>query len=117
MLDGTGILDDSSFLGSLDPTLAAPFQDGFADALQLVFWIAAGMTVLGLVMLSLLPEVPLRTKSAMEEREDDARAAEALAAKDAAASGPAAPAGTTTPAVPEGVSAAAGADQARTGQA
>ena len=83
MLDGTGVLDDSSFLATLDPALAVPFQAGFADAVQLVFWIAAAITVLGLVVVSLLPEVPLRTKSAMEEREDalaeEVRAEEALA--------------------------------------
>ena len=84
-----------------------------------MFWIAAGVTVVGLVILSLLPEVPLRTKSALEEREDDARAADAKAAeasKDAAAAGPAAPAGTTDPAVPGGASAPAGAEQVRSGQ-
>jgi EmrB/QacA subfamily drug resistance transporter len=74
-IDGTGVLDDSSFLGSLDPVLAAPFQAGFAEALQLVFWIAAGIAVIGLVVLSLLPEVPLRHKSALDEREDAADAA------------------------------------------
>jgi EmrB/QacA subfamily drug resistance transporter len=87
VIDGTGVLDDSSFLSALDPALAVPFQAGFADAIQLVFWIAAGITVLGLVVVSLLPEVPLRTKSAMEERED-ARAADALAAGRAAAQAP-----------------------------
>jgi hypothetical protein len=86
-IDGTGVLDDSSFLSALDPALAVPFQAGFADAIQLVFWIAAGITVLGLVVVSLLPEVPLRTKSALEERED-ARAADALAADEAAAQAP-----------------------------
>ena len=84
VIDGTGVLDDSSFLSTLDPVLAAPFQTGFADAVQLVFWIAAGITLLGLVVVSLLPEVPLRTKSALEERED-ARAAEARAAETGAA--------------------------------
>jgi EmrB/QacA subfamily drug resistance transporter len=74
-IDGTGVLDDSSFLASLDPVLAAPFQAGFAEALQLVFWIAAGIAVVGLVVLSLLPEVPLRHKSALDEREDAADAA------------------------------------------
>jgi EmrB/QacA subfamily drug resistance transporter len=74
-IDGTGVLDDSSFLASLDPVLAAPFQAGFAEALQLVFWIAAGIAVIGLVVLSLLPEVPLRHKSALDEREDAADAA------------------------------------------
>ncbi len=70
VLDGTGVLSDSSFLSALDPALAAPFQAGFADAMQLVFWIAAGITVLGLAVVSLLPELPLRQKSALEERED-----------------------------------------------
>lgn len=84
VIDGTGVLDDSSFLSALDPVLAAPFQAGFADAMQLVFWIAAAITVIGLVVVSLLPEVPLRQKSAMEERED-AVAAEAAEAARASA--------------------------------
>ena len=88
VLDGTGVLSDSSFISGLDPALAAPFQAGFADAVQLVFWIAAGITVAGLIVISMLPELPLRTKSAMEEREDDAAehaAAEGAAAENAAA--------------------------------
>jgi EmrB/QacA subfamily drug resistance transporter len=84
LIDGTGVLDDSSFLSLLDPVLAAPFQAGFAEALQLVFWIAAGISVVGLVVLSLLPEVPLRQKSALEERED-ARAADQARADEARA--------------------------------
>jgi len=72
VIDGSGVLEDSSFLSALDPVLAAPFRSGFADAMQLVFWIAAGITVLGLLVVSRLPEVPLRQKSAMEEREDAA---------------------------------------------
>ena len=82
VLDGTGVLSDSSFISRLDPALAAPFQAGFADAVQLVFWIAAAITVVGLVVISMLPEVPLRTRSALEERED--AAAEESAAATAA---------------------------------
>ncbi len=86
VIDGTGVLDDSSFLSSLDPVLAAPFQAGFADAMQLVFWIAAGITVIGLLVISLLPEIPLRHKSAMEEREDAVAAAAAQAGEESTAS-------------------------------
>lgn len=87
ILDGTGVLSDSSFISALDPRLAAPFQAGFADAMQTVFWVAAAVTLLGLVVVSLLPELPLREKSAMDEREDAIeaeRAAEAEAAANAA---------------------------------
>ena len=70
VLDGTGVLSDSLFLSVLDPRLAAPFQAGFAEAMQTVFWVAAAVTLLGLVVVSMLPEVPLRERSAMDERED-----------------------------------------------
>ncbi|WP_336924067.1 MDR family MFS transporter [Aquipuribacter sp. SD81] len=71
---GTGVLDDSSFISALDPALAAPFQAGFADAMQLLCWVAAAVTVVALVVVSLMPEVPLRQQSALEEREAAARA-------------------------------------------
>ncbi|MFC5381371.1 DHA2 family efflux MFS transporter permease subunit [Aquipuribacter nitratireducens] len=106
---GTGVLDDSSFLGRLDPVLAFPFQAGFADAMQLLFWVGAAITVVGVVVVSLLPEEPLRTQSALEERE------QALAAERAAlaAATPVAP--VASPDAAEGPDGRLGDDPARPG--
>ncbi len=67
---GTGVLDDSSFLAALDPRLAVPFQAGFTDAVQTLFWAAAAVMTIGCVLVLFLPELPLRERSALDERED-----------------------------------------------
>ncbi|QHT57722.1 MFS transporter [Cellulomonas sp. H30R-01] len=61
-------LDDSSFIGSLDPRLAQPFLEGFAQSVDLVLLIAACIMVVGVVLTILLPELPLRTVSGIEGR-------------------------------------------------
>ncbi|MEV5872932.1 DHA2 family efflux MFS transporter permease subunit [Streptomyces sp. NPDC052101] len=81
---GSGVLDDSSFIQRLDPRLAQPFKAGFTDSMQLVFLIAAAVTVLAFLVAVWTKEVPLRQVSGLE-----ARAAEE--------NGDPAPATTTTP--------------------
>jgi EmrB/QacA subfamily drug resistance transporter len=61
-----GVLQDSSFLQHIDPRLAQPFLVGFSDAMNLVFLIAAGVMVLGFVLLLFLEEIPLRNQSGIE---------------------------------------------------
>lgn len=83
--DSGGLLDqvmqDSSFLIGLDPVLAQPFLEGFADAMQIVF-IAGGVVMLvAFIATLLLPELPLGTRSAYAQR-SEARRAEAPAAKE-----------------------------------
>jgi MFS family permease len=68
-------LQDTSFIQKLDPVLAAPFKTGFADAMDLVFLVAAVVVAVGLVIIWRLPELPLRMESG-----DAARAAERRAA-------------------------------------
>jgi EmrB/QacA subfamily drug resistance transporter len=72
-------LDDSSFIGKLDPQLARPILTGFADSLDLVFMIGAIVVALGFLIVLFLPEEPLRLQSGLEARQ----AQEAKDAKDA----------------------------------
>jgi EmrB/QacA subfamily drug resistance transporter len=75
------VVSDSSFLKHLDPVLAAPFKQGFADSMHLVFLIVAGVAVLGFLLMLSIKEVPLRRMSG----------AQARAAEEAAVSAPKAP--------------------------
>jgi EmrB/QacA subfamily drug resistance transporter len=66
-------LNDSSFLTQLAPPLAHPFKVGFSDAMDTAFLIAALIMLVGLVVISFLPELPLRTGSAAQERAAEER--------------------------------------------
>ncbi|WP_443071126.1 MDR family MFS transporter [Streptomyces sp. NBC_01476] len=83
------VLSDSSFIKKLDPALAAPFKQGFADSMHLVFIIVAGVAALCFLLMLTIREVPLRKLSGAQAR----AAAEAAEADTAAASagGPAVP--------------------------
>jgi EmrB/QacA subfamily drug resistance transporter len=65
---GSGVLSDSSFIQHLDPRLAAPFKEGFSEAMQLVFLIAAFVMLVAFVLVFFIKEVPLRTMSGLEAR-------------------------------------------------
>jgi EmrB/QacA subfamily drug resistance transporter len=71
-----GLAQDSSFVQRLDPRLARPFLDGFANSLHPVFLTAAIVVAVGFGVLLFLKEVPLRLQSGIEARmaEDDAGA-------------------------------------------
>ena len=56
--------DDSSFIEELPPVFAHPFKVGFAESMDLVFMLAAGVGVLAFLILLLLPAVELRATSA-----------------------------------------------------
>lgn len=58
------IQEDSSFIETLPPAFAHPFQVGFAESMDLVFLMAAGVGVLAFLILLLLPPVELRATSA-----------------------------------------------------
>ena len=70
-----GALDDSSFLNHLDPRLAAPFLEGFAGSISLVFLVATAVMVVGLVIVLFLPEEPLRDLSGLQARAQEAEQA------------------------------------------
>lgn len=84
-------LDDSSFINALDPRLAAPFLEGFAQSTSLVLLIAAGIIAISFVLSFFLPEIPLRLVSGIQSRID--------AANRSAAEPPLSAAGTTAAAV------------------
>ena len=58
------VQDDSSFIEHLHPVIAHPFKVGFAESMDLVFLLAAGVGVLAFLILLLLPAVELRATSA-----------------------------------------------------
>jgi EmrB/QacA subfamily drug resistance transporter len=65
---GGDVLSDSSFIQHLDPRLAEPFKQGFADSMHVVFLIAAGVILLAFLMVLWTKEVPLRKLSGLEAR-------------------------------------------------
>ncbi|WP_406102758.1 DHA2 family efflux MFS transporter permease subunit [Streptomyces sp. NBC_01003] len=78
------VLSDSSFIQHLDPRLAEPFKQGFADSMHVVFLIAAGVIAVAFLMVLWTKEVPLRKMSGLEAR----AAEEGSTASDAAAETP-----------------------------
>ena len=74
-LGGGGNLNDTSFLKSLDPTLAHPYLVGFSNAMDLVFVVGAGVLVIAFVLSLFMKEVPLRTISGAQARRADEAAA------------------------------------------
>ncbi|UGT52964.1 MDR family MFS transporter [Nocardia asteroides] len=67
------VLSDSSIIQQLDPTLAEPFQVGFADAMSTVFLAATGVALLALILVLFWKEVPLRMQGGIQaagRRED-----------------------------------------------
>lgn len=65
---GSGVLQDSSFLNTLDPALAKPFLVGFSDAMSTTFLLGAIIMVVGFLIMLMLPQVELRQGSAHSER-------------------------------------------------
>jgi EmrB/QacA subfamily drug resistance transporter len=58
------VQDDSSVIDRMDPVIAHPFKVGFAESMDTVFVLAAGVGVLAFLILLLLPAVELRATSA-----------------------------------------------------
>ncbi|MCM6773591.1 MFS transporter [Nocardia sp. CDC159] len=54
------VLDDSSVIQELDPTLAAPVKTGFTDAMSTVYLAAAGLAFVALLLVLCWREIPLR---------------------------------------------------------
>ncbi|WP_089107676.1 MDR family MFS transporter [Streptomyces hyaluromycini] len=65
---GPNVLSDSSFIQRLDPRLAEPFQQGFADSMHVVFLITAGVFAVAFLLVLWTREVPLRKVSGIEAR-------------------------------------------------
>jgi len=78
-------IDNSSFISALDPRLAQPFLDGFSQSVDQVLLIAAVILLAGIVLTVLLPELPLRTMSGIQGRQQEDQAADEALATQAAA--------------------------------
>jgi len=76
----TGALDDTSFLSRLDPRLARPFLEGFADSISLVFVCASAVLLIAAIVVWFLPEEQLRDVSGIQARQQDADEKAAAAA-------------------------------------
>jgi EmrB/QacA subfamily drug resistance transporter len=64
----TGSLDgNTAFLTGADPSLTAPFLDGFANATVTVFWVSAIVVLIAFVLSFFLKAQPLRERSALQE--------------------------------------------------
>ncbi|WP_231635298.1 MDR family MFS transporter [Luteipulveratus halotolerans] len=73
----SGVLDDSSVISQMDPRIGHPFKVGFAESMDLVFLCAAGVMVVGFLVLLLMPHVELRNQSASQAaRAESASAAD-----------------------------------------
>ncbi|WP_424183966.1 MDR family MFS transporter [Actinokineospora sp. G85] len=69
---GTGIdLDNTEFLGTLDPVLARPVLSGFASALDTVFLVGGVVVLVAFALVWFLKEVPLSMKSGIERAADE----------------------------------------------
>ncbi|MCZ2821868.1 MDR family MFS transporter [Modestobacter sp. VKM Ac-2977] len=66
-------LSDTSFIQELPSAVALPFKAGFADSIDLVFLIAAGVVALGFFVLLFLPQLELRTQSGIQAQQAGAR--------------------------------------------
>ncbi len=77
------VMSNSSFLQDIDSRLARPFLVGFSNSMDLVFLLAAGITVVAFILFLFTKEVPLRMQSGIAARE-----AEESGAPAAPAAGP-----------------------------
>ncbi len=85
------VVQDSSVLQRMDSRLAEPFLVGFADSMDLVFLVAAGVVAVGFVLIWFMRELPLRTVSGIQARDAESAAsasAEAAALNTAASTPP-----------------------------
>ncbi len=99
---GGGALSDTSFLDRLSDVVAHPFKVGFSDGIQVVFLMALGVMLLGLLVVFFLPEIPLSLRSAQQQRADDALAAEhSMGVPGEVGAGPVPDAGRNRPAAAE----------------
>lgn len=74
------VLDDSSVIQQLNPTLAHPFKAGFANAMDTVFLTAAGVALIALILVMFWKEVPLRTSGGIQAARESSDAAAAAVA-------------------------------------
>ncbi|GAA1249430.1 hypothetical protein GCM10009609_11030 [Pseudonocardia aurantiaca] len=64
----SSILNDSSFLQTIDPRLARPFLAGFTDSMTLTFLVVAFVLAVAFIVVLFIRELPLRTMSGAQAR-------------------------------------------------
>ena len=67
------VVQDSSVLQRMDARLAEPFLVGFSNAMDTVFLVAGCVVAVGFVLIFFLREIPLRTTSGIQAREEEGR--------------------------------------------
>ncbi|WP_154787350.1 MDR family MFS transporter [Nocardia aurantiaca] len=71
------VLNDSSVVQKLDPTLAHPFKEGFAKSMDRVFMSATVVALLGFILVLFWKEVPLRAAGGIQARKEAIEEADA----------------------------------------
>ncbi|MEU1205972.1 MDR family MFS transporter [Nocardia sp. NPDC005825] len=66
------VLNDSSVIQKLDPTLAHPFKVGFAKSMDRVFLAATAVALIAFLLVLFWKEVPLRTAGGIQARDEAA---------------------------------------------
>ncbi len=70
---GSSALNDTAFLNHADHRLAEPFFVGFSQSMDIVFIIGAAVIFVAFILLTVMKEVPLRTQSAIQARQEAAQ--------------------------------------------
>lgn len=73
------VLNDSSVIQQLNPTLAHPFKEGFAKSMDRVFLSATVVALIGFILVLFWKEVPLRTAGGIQARKEAIEEADAAA--------------------------------------
>ncbi|MFE3254811.1 MDR family MFS transporter [Nocardia sp. NPDC059091] len=73
------VLNDSSVIQQLNPTLAHPFKEGFAKSMDRVFLSATFVALLGFILVLFWKEVPLRSAGGIQARKEAIEEADAAA--------------------------------------
>ncbi|MFV0432491.1 MAG: DHA2 family efflux MFS transporter permease subunit [Leucobacter sp.] len=65
-------ISDTSFLTGADPRLTKPFMVGFTHSAVTIYWVGFGVLLLAFVLSWFFKVPPLRSRSALQERADEA---------------------------------------------
>ncbi len=63
---------DTSFLTGADPRLTKPFMVGFSDSVKTIYWVGLVVMLIAFVVAVFFKVPPLRTRSALQEKSDNA---------------------------------------------
>lgn len=72
-----GSISDTSFLTGADPRLSKPFMVGSTQSAATIYWVGCSVLLPGFVLSWLFRVPPLRQRSALQERADLERPAQA----------------------------------------